>query len=117
MNIEAPVWNPSDMKTWKTREGAVMRIKDMGDSHLVNTIKYLERHATNMRLNQASDMFRYAATAPDGAAMCAESGAEQLLEMSDEEFLSEYPKYKGLVREAKKRKLTWESSFAATTQA
>lgn len=109
--MNAPTWNPENTTTWKTREGAVMRISDMSDSHLLNTIKYLERNADAMRVNLAYEMFSYSCSAPDGAAMCAESGSDELLEMSNEEFLNDNPKYKGLVREAKKRKLTWESQL------
>jgi hypothetical protein len=34
--------------TWKTRNGVVLKIVDMEDSHLVNTVNFLRRNASNL---------------------------------------------------------------------
>lgn len=39
-------------KTWKTRDGRVLRIVDMEDDHLVNAIRMLEREAHAKYLTQ-----------------------------------------------------------------
>jgi len=33
------------MKTWTTKEGETIKIKDMTDGHLMNTIRYIKRKA------------------------------------------------------------------------
>jgi len=40
---------PKQTRTWKTREGAQIRVCDMGDEHLVNSLKMLKRKALHMR--------------------------------------------------------------------
>ena len=38
-----------DKKLWQTRSGEVIKISNMGDSHLVNTIRLLRRKAEAWR--------------------------------------------------------------------
>jgi hypothetical protein len=34
---------PSEAKRWKTKDGTVLKISEMGTDHIHNTMKYLER--------------------------------------------------------------------------
>jgi hypothetical protein len=90
---------------WTTRDGRVIPIKDMSDSHLANTINYIVTHAREIMHRNALMMDVYACDAPDGAAMCAEIEAEALYTMSVKEWLQEHRKYRALRREFQKRKL------------
>lgn len=70
------------MATWKTKDGTEIKISEMGDSHLVNIIKMLERNADD-----------------------AESSVEGYFdEYYYDRYLSDTP-YDNLVNEAKKRNL------------
>lgn len=66
--------------TWKTKEGLIVRIKDMDDKHLVNTISYLER--TNQTTYQhkwdVSDYFYADPPNPVYEAMIAEAKRRKL---------------------------------------
>ncbi len=42
-NEEFDCFDPPDEPMWETRGGDLVRIKDMEDSHLINTIKMLRR--------------------------------------------------------------------------
>ena len=81
------------MKTWTTQEGEEIKYKDLGDSHLLNIIKWIERRAEN------------------GITIEVGSGGWDIddmwydsWEIKGEEVFERYD-YKGLKKEAKKRKL------------
>ena len=91
--------------TWRTRDGREILIAEMGDAHLVNTIKLLRRRADAFRMAGAVQMWAYAEDAPDGAAAAAEMGAEHLLEWADDdEVVAEFvPSFPVLLKEAERR--------------
>jgi len=92
---------------WTTKSGEKVPIRLMGDRHLLNTIRLLQRtYATNCwRTALAADA--YAATAPDGAAMAAENAAAWLSDeaLEQERIDEEYPIFKHLHAEAERRGL------------
>jgi hypothetical protein len=95
---------------WVKRDRTPVRICDMSDDHLLNTIRMLRRAP---RLNWVTDCwaFRamdYAVDAPDGASMAAESWANSIMMPGPEQddlFAKEYPVFGELLDEARRRKL------------
>jgi hypothetical protein len=92
-------------KVWKQKDGTLILIEDMTDSHLLNTINFLLRRAERIRLQWLCRMDDYIADMPpDGAADCCATEADYLAEMEPEEVLETcVPQWKALVAEAKKR--------------
>lgn len=96
-------------ETWTTRDGRVIRIAEMGDSHLLNTVALLRRRnhagvrarAWRTALRAAS----YATTAPDGAADAAMECAHACLrgDCDDEILAEELPEFAALLEEARRR--------------
>ena len=96
------------MKTkWQTKDGTVIPIKDLTDSHLVNIIAYLRRAAPAAREMAISDAFStFASLHGEMAQYYAEGDCDLLTCMSDGEFIEEtIEQWPYLLREAKKRKL------------
>lgn len=82
---------------WRTRTGQRIRICDMADSHLRNAIAFIQRRYSTRCAVEACAAYSYADNAPDGAAMCAEGAADELLHNADtldgiEEEFPLYPK-------------------------
>ena len=96
---------------WVTKEGQRIRVCDLGDRHLLNCLRLLERTYSKICLHHSLAAYRYADDAPDGAAMCAESAAEHLMEAADtmDGIEEEYPIYPKLLLEAERRGLNFES--------
>ena len=93
--------------TWTTRDGTVVKVKDMSDKHLLNTIRFLRRTAGRERESLACSMDAYSAsTSAEMASWAAEREAERLFQMSDDEFLEEgCPVWEALLSEADRRGL------------
>jgi hypothetical protein len=93
--------------TWRTKSGKVIPIAEMEDGHLLNTIRLLQRTYARVCLTVSLEASGYAATAPDGAAMAAESEADQLMEEAEEQenIGKEYPSFFPLLTEAARRGL------------
>lgn len=95
--------------TWKTKDGRVVRVREMDDAHLMNTIAFLRRRAPLRALFLAMNAGRYSETAPDGAAMAAEQAETELLDLLDEgpdAILEQLePAFPTMLREARRRKL------------
>lgn len=45
----------SNRKKWTTKTGEKIRIKDMTDSHLINTVRFIERVAANADISCPCD--------------------------------------------------------------
>ena len=67
-------------KTWTTKDGCKLRICDMEDEHLSNTLKMLVRYCSYKLHMLSLSAYQYAVDAPDGAASAASREADQMLE-------------------------------------
>lgn len=97
--------------TWTTREGVSLKIVDMEDGHLVNTVRYLRRRYFDQvffeALSLSAKAESYAATAPEGASYAAEGYAKSIMETEGLDIIlgEEMPVYLDLLQEVKRRKL------------
>lgn len=92
---------------WTTKDKRSIPIKEMGDSHLLNSIKFYRERAPKMQENEA-----YAAA---GEAACFDSDsmasyyadgmADHLMHEATEDWLERQPLWRALTREAKRRQL------------
>lgn len=76
-----PKFDPTPDSIWTTRDGRKIRVMDMTDNHIRNVIAFLRKKSlTIIRLEilLITPMVKYAATAPDGAAMTAEHDADDI---------------------------------------
>lgn len=86
--------------TWITAKGETLAVRDMHDDHLSNTLRWLQRNAFALRLRYLGELDRYMQGAPDGAYDAASQEANQIIEMTDEQFLIFRVKpYTAMVRE------------------
>lgn len=97
--------------TWTMRDGTVIPISEMDDSHLFNAIAFLRRRnraaVRCMAWQNALSAARYASTAPDGAADAAMGCVEPTLRGDhDDEILAErLGAFAALLNEARRRGL------------
>jgi hypothetical protein len=92
--------------TWTTRDGRVIKIKDMSDGHLVNTIKYLERNAPQIRSRLYRGLCSFASRLIGEMAMVQVDKVLEVFEETDAiDIMKEYTPYDTLVWHAKRRKL------------
>ena len=59
------------MKNWRTKEGATIPIVKMDDTHLVNSMKMLERHAEGWNIGEAVLAMALAQWEPSAKALAA----------------------------------------------
>lgn len=95
--------------TWTTRGGEVIPVAQMGDQHLINTLRLLERHAEARYEHDLTILI----CADPGGEMAQDAVAHELatLEaMTPLEYLAQRaPVYKALVWHARRRGLEWRS--------
>lgn len=97
-------------KKWTMKDGTKIRIKDMGNSHLLNTLKMLKR-AGKARLNRDLHWF-WSVPEPSGemAQLDFENGEQRLLDREWDDYMPDI--FSDLVEEADRRgldgyKLMW----------
>jgi hypothetical protein len=104
--LEAEIDAMAEMPThWTCRDGRVVPIAEMGDSHLVNTIRYLERNRETIVFREVLRMGRMCSTfSGDGAMDAADMALDELLDEEYEDALSMcVPEYPALVAERDRR--------------
>lgn len=97
-------------KTWTTKGGRVIPIKEMTNSQLFNTIRYLRRTAADRHHHLCCMSWEALATFDsDNTASCyAEQATNELVKMDLEDFLEDDDDYRALMKEAGRRKMTPE---------
>lgn len=92
---------------WKMKDGRLIPIPDMTDSHLSNAIRMVIRNVESIRWQLGESLEYYlCGDPPDGAYFAASAALHELHNMTDFEVLyTGLPSFKHLVAEAKKRKL------------
>lgn len=92
---------------WRTREGEILYIPDMGDKHIVNSILMLERNVKNFRFKYGMVyMMSLPTPKTDLSQDALNMELDWMVQMTDVEWLNAYHKtYKELTAEAGKRKI------------
>jgi hypothetical protein len=93
--------------TWFQRDGTPIKIKDMSDSHLYNTIKMLERLFKQYSINLGEIWAIGSMLQGEMAQMAFEEDFDRLLE-EEVSIDRRFPSYPYLIKEAKRRKLAIE---------
>lgn len=94
-------------KVWTTRDGQRMKISDMADSHLTNTINLIRRATTQWRDTTLKEMYRtLGLVRGEQAIWDIEHDIDRLEESTIDEIAEEQvPHFENLMAEATKRKL------------
>lgn len=89
---------------WITKSGSKIKIGDMTDQHIINTIRMLHRAAEVYKNTIPFPMFN-----GEMAQMYAEQEYDKLMDTSVEEIAdSQCRQYKHLIKELERRKLSYE---------
>ncbi len=89
---------------WQTKDGRVLKITDMDDEHLVNSIRLLKRVVRGMRFSR--DLAGWSVlnfVHGEMAQYAIESDLELDARLNDEEWLERHTVYEELIGEAKRR--------------
>lgn len=106
-------------KTWVTRDGREISIREMTDEHLVNTLRMLRRNAPVVRLRYEFALIRRLESLLCGlqgemAIDCAEREIDMhvdaMVATSDDEWLHEQLIFRALRNEAKRRGINAQSA-------
>lgn len=93
---------------WQTRDGQRIRVKDMSDEHLINTIRMLHSNGAKMKRAHIAAAYSVASGLQgEMAQFYADRDIDRMEATTLEEFLSQsVPTYDALMEEIEKRKLT-----------
>lgn len=98
-----------DNDYWTTQQGERVYPTDFEDSHLINTIKFIEnnlnRYASNIRPLEELHAIDCMHPSGDGAYDCFQAELSIMEKQSNEDWLNNKEIYKLLKKEAKRRKL------------
>lgn len=86
--------------TWETRDGRIIYPRDFGNSHLLNTIKFMEKQAMEYRQR---NLECFPSFNGEMAQLCAEREYYALQDSSPKELCMKQPIYRALCREAVRR--------------
>lgn len=92
---------------WQTKDGRIIKIGDMDDDHLINSIRFLKKVVGRMRF--ARDLRAFSAlnfVQGEMASYAIESDIMLDAGLNNEEWLEIHTAYKDLIEEAKRRDLT-----------
>ena len=93
-------------KVWRTKDGIEVKIREMTDMHLLNTIRLLRRTRGPEKVMLAVSMDSHSFGDDTMAAFYTEQEARRLYEMDEDEFISETcEQFDELLAEAWRRKL------------
>ena len=92
-------------KIWTTKEGRNIKIRDMSDQHLINTINMLRRFAKHVESEALSAAYSLEATLTGEMALDAIDSEIRRLENDEIDPGELNPKYNYLVKEATKRNI------------
>lgn len=95
-------------KTWTTREGDVINVMDMTDSHIRNTLRYFRTRCEAIRLGECLEAcaFARAMRFSEGAQDAFDAEMVDLAEADDDEVLCRLISgFEAVLEEAQRRKL------------
>lgn len=98
---QGPYWDQAPM--WKTKDGEVMPISEMTDSHLANTIALFERSAEKQARAEELVMLSLPGPRGDMAEMAFDRDLAMMEENGAELVLERYPIYRHLCKEQERR--------------
>lgn len=89
---------------WQTKDGRIVKITDMGDEHLINSVRLLKRVVGKMRFSRdLAGLSVLNFVQGEMAEYAIESDLQLDAGLSDEEWLERHTAYEELVGEAKRR--------------
>lgn len=92
---------------WNTKNGKIVRIVDMDNDHLINTIKFIQRISEFKLSEMQKGLFKYGRPNGEQAEVDLEQAENQVMSMTWEDMLDDYPAYPKMVKEADKRGLEY----------
>ena len=93
-------------KVWVQRDGTPIKVKDMGDTHLINTIRMLQRAAGHIYDREVISAYLYA-TEPGGdmAQDMFDQEFDRALEREPWDWLKDTPLVSAMFKELKRRRV------------